>query len=218
MKILAFTDSHANKQVHAVLREKAKQADVVLCAGDISVFGMDLFESLHEMNSWNKPLFLIHGNHEDQDLLVDVQSQYPNITFVHADEKPFGNLVIWGWGGGGFAHKDLALERHAKKYKPHPQRIMLFHGPPHGTVADFKNEYEGHVGCLSRRRVIEQLQPLIVLCGHIHETFDRHEKLGRTLILNPGPIGKIIEIPQSARVNNSAKKTSKPSRARGGKQ
>jgi len=52
----------------------------------------------------------------------------------------------------------------------------------------------GHVGCKSIREFIEENNILLSVCGHIHETFGGANHIGRTLVVNPGPLGRIIEI------------------------
>jgi Icc-related predicted phosphoesterase len=41
------------------------------------------------------------------------------------------------------------------------------------------------VGSTAVRAAIEKMQPLLMLCGHIHETKNA-AKIGRTLCINPG--------------------------------
>lgn len=77
--------------------------------------------------------------------------------------------------------------------------ILNLHAPPHDTnldnapklTEDLRPVIRGgevevqHVGSRSVRRVIEEVQPLIGLHGHIHESrgFD---SIGKTVVLNPG--------------------------------
>jgi Icc-related predicted phosphoesterase len=44
------------------------------------------------------------------------------------------------------------------------------------------------------RRVIEETNPDLCICGHIHETFGKHDQIGNTKIINVGPKGVIINI------------------------
>jgi len=211
MRILAFTDIHADKRALQELGKRASKADIVLCAGDISVFGMDLLDTLEIMNGWNKPLFFIHGNHEDDSIFKDVNKHYPNLHFVHAKEKQHENLAILGWGGGGFASEDHELAKFAKSIKPRPNRIMLFHGPPYGTTTDWMDSWDEYRGNKTYRTVIEELQPFLVVVGHLHENFGKHDKIGRSLVINPGPLGKLIEIGEKAEkeLKEAAKGTKK---------
>ncbi len=206
MRILAFTDLHAHHGALEELTKRSKQADLILCAGDMSIFGMALLDILEAMNDWGKPVFLIHGNHEDEDILADVNEQFPNLHFVHKQEKEFQNVSVLGWGGGGFARQDPQLEKFAKNLKPKANRIIMFHGPPHGTSLDYKEGFE-FTGCKTRRAVVERLQPFLVLCGHIHENFGNQDKIGKSLVLNPGPTGKFINLKDKGPVKKAAKKS-----------
>lgn len=55
------------------------------------------------------------------------------------------------------------------------QAILMIHTPPYKTNLDRLGwpgipEENRHVGSVALRRLIEKRQPLIVLCGHIHES------------------------------------------------
>ncbi len=70
---------------------------------------------------------------------------------------------------------------------------MLSHAPVYGTKLDYL-EGLGHRGNKSLRKVILDIKPKIALCGHLHENAGKIDKAGITIVLNPGPLGKIIEI------------------------
>lgn len=193
MRILAFTDVHGNERALQELERKAERADIMLCAGDLSIFGMELYEVLERMNSWGKPIYFVHGNHEDEDIFEEVHSTFPNLYYIHGREVEHDGLLLLGWGGGGFAKEDSRLAQFMQRYKPRANRIIIFHGPPHGTTLDYKEGYE-YTGCKTRRKAVETLQPFLVLAGHIHENFEQQDKIGKSLLLNPGPAGKFIEV------------------------
>lgn len=201
MQILAITDLHADKKRGSyvnpsiyfdALAKRAAKADIIVCSGDISIFGMELMEVLEAMQSWKKPVYLIHGNHEDPDLLIDVHKHYSNLHFVHNNEHIFEGYSIYGWGGGGFAQTDKKLIAATKKLKPTHKRIILFHGPPHGTLLDKIGDE--HCGNESYTEVIKKLQPFLAVCGHIHENIGKRQMIGKTLLLNPGPTGIFVNV------------------------
>ena len=66
MHILAFVDSHGMADAMKELERKAKFADIILCAGDFTIFERDMDKVLKRMNSFGKPVLLIHGNHESE--------------------------------------------------------------------------------------------------------------------------------------------------------
>lgn len=77
--------------------------------------------------------------------------------------------------------------------------IMVYHAPPYNTSLDLAPRITEdmtyakvggqpdiiHVGSTSVREAIEDVQPLLSLHGHIHESKGA-EKIGKTLCLNPG--------------------------------
>ena len=64
-------------------------------------------------------------------------------------------------------------------------RVFCPHAPPHGTACDRLRSGE-HVGSAALRALVEQEQPDVVLCGHIHEA-RAIDRIGRTQVANPGP-------------------------------
>ena len=81
-----------------------------------------------------------------------------------------------------------------------PSRLILnTHCPPYNTNIDLAPKLDkdmkpivtgggvvmDHVGCISVRKIIEKYQPILGLHGHIHESRGV-DKIGRTLVLNPG--------------------------------
>lgn len=78
-----------------------------------------------------------------------------------------------------------------------PERLILgLHAPPYDTALDVapKIDWEtltiqgqdtAHVGSTAVREVIEEVQPVLSLHGHIHEC-RAAVRIGRTLALNPG--------------------------------
>ncbi|MFP3234141.1 MAG: metallophosphoesterase [Sulfolobaceae archaeon] len=94
-------------------------------------------------------------------------------------------------------YKDL--KEMADKIKDQSKAIYNLHAPPYNTHLDnaplldsnLKPVVKGgeivftHVGSISVRRIIEEYQPLVGLHGHIHES-KGFDKLGRTMIFNPG--------------------------------
>jgi len=92
------------------------------------------------------------------------------------------------------------IEAMASKVKDMKNCIFNFHCPPYGTHLDQGPQLDENltpkldaggaarmtsVGSASVRNAIDKYQPLLGLHGHIHES-KASERLGRTLILNPG--------------------------------
>jgi Icc-related predicted phosphoesterase len=62
--------------------------------------------------------------------------------------------------------------------------VVLSHPPPRGGALD-RTSTSKHVGSTALRSFIDQMQPELVLCGHIHESRSA-EKLGQTTAVNCG--------------------------------
>ncbi len=194
MKILVFSDVHTNAQALRELGRKIREVDLAVCAGDMSDFGRGLENTIKIMESWGKPILVIHGNHEEEGETEALVRATRNLQWFHAAEVSVNGLSFVGWGGGGFAREDPMLEGFAAELEPIASRILVFHGPPYGTAIDMSAWSGSHMGCRTRRAVIEQLQPAVVIAGHMHECFGQASKIGKTLVMNPGPIGVVLEL------------------------
>jgi uncharacterized protein len=205
MKILFFIDSHGSQNAMKKLKEKAKNADIVVCAGDFTTFEDDMVKILEEFNKWNRPIIIIHGNHETASATRAECEGLKNLHFIHKTYFIIDDLVFYGYGGGGFSSKDESFAHEAESFihelkkleesKNKKYRLVLVtHAPPFGTKIDDKNEYEGHVGNRSITEFILRHRPVFAVSGHIHETAGREDKINNTILINPGPDGMLIDL------------------------
>lgn len=210
MKILAVSDLHGNiKPLINYL--KYNKVDLVIIAGDITHFGpAELGEDLlNEISSFQVPVLVIPGNCDPESIYVNMDnSQAMNI---HARNLIIKNIGICGFGGSNPTPFDTPLEfeevqiyDEAKKALEgiKEQEITLFitHAPPYGTKTDLLPS-GAHVGSKSLRKIIEELQPTVNICGHIHEARGT-DKIGDTQIVNSGELsegyGCLIKIPDAS--------------------
>ncbi len=192
MKILAFGDMHASKRALKEIEKKAKKADILVCCGDFTIFGNGTKEILRFFSGLKKELILIHGNHEDEKEVERESRKYGNIHFIHKKSIKIGDYEFIGHGGEGFSLRSREFEGFAKKFEKSKNLILITHAPPYGTRLD-KLRF-GHCGNKSYSDFIKRAQPLLVICGHLHENELKKDKIGETLIVNPGPYGTIIEV------------------------
>lgn len=197
MRILAFTDPHGSKRAFFTIRKKAKKADIVICAGDFTMFSYGIFFILKFMNKFNKPVLLVHGNHEDEKVLRKLSGRFKNIFFIHKGSLSLNNILFLGYGGGGFSIADKGFirieKRFEKKIKRHKGKVILItHAPPYKTRLD--KVLDQHCGSKSITNFIKKTKPDICICGHLHENNNKHDFIRKTLIINPGPYGKMIKI------------------------
>lgn len=197
MKILAFTDTHSSRTSLEKLLKKAKKekVNIILCAGDLSVFENGLEAMLKILDRANVPTFVINGNHESEEILAHLVKRHKNLRFCHKKLFRAGDIYIFGFGGGGFSLTDSEFEKTAKKFSKalrNKRFILLTHAPPYNTKVDLVGR--SHCGNKSIANFIKLHQPILSVSGHLHETEGRKDKLGKTIIINPGAKGMIIEI------------------------
>lgn len=156
-------------------------------------------------------LFLNIGNDDFQDLGKTIEASsyvvYPNNKVLAIDDDhemlSLGNTNITPWKcEGDLEEPDLQkmLDALAAKLQ-HPERaIFNLHCPPVDTKMDVAPLLDPqlrpiylpggepqmvHVGCKAVRALLQRVQPLAGLHGHIHESRG-YEKIGRTMCFNPG--------------------------------
>lgn len=194
MRLLAFTDIHANLNIVKLLSEKAKSfnCELIVCAGDLSFFGQGIKEMLHALDAIGLPIILIHGNHEDEAEIESIVSNCENIKWIHQDTHHYKNYTFMGFGGGGFSHHDPDFVKFAQQHKGKKNIVLLTHQPPHQTLLD--DVFGEATGNKDYREFIEKEQPILVICGHIHENNNKHDMINKSFMINPGPTGRVIEL------------------------
>ena len=201
MKILAFTDIHGSLTALKRIEIKAKHQnpDLLVCAGDISIFERGIVGLVRRLNKLNKKIIMIHGNHEDSPTFAKLAKIFKNIIFIHRSYYIENSILFIGYGGGGFSIVDKGFEKAAKeKFKDiiknhHDKKIILVkHAPPYKTRLD--KLMQGHCGNKSIRHFVDKNKIDLLICGHLHENFGKEDRIGKTKVINPGPFGKIVEI------------------------
>ncbi|MDP3919030.1 MAG: metallophosphoesterase family protein [Nanoarchaeota archaeon] len=199
MKIYAFSDTHLDAKAVQIIKKRSKQADILICAGDISWFGNGLKEILTDLNRIKKDLYIIPGNHEDPPTqLKKVCEPLKYVHFVHKQTKRIGKYRFFFYGGGGFSTINKPFEKLMKIFKKtltkDDEVILVTHAPPYKTKLDYL-EWAGHIGCKSEKKFIKEIKPILHISGHIHENIGVQEVLyKKTLAINPGPAGEMIEL------------------------
>lgn len=202
LRVLAFSDLHGDEKDLKLLGKKAKNADVVVCAGDFTVFEHNILRIMRKLDALGKPVMLVNGNHEEPFLVAEICSKLRNVKFVHRRVhlcSEFPEYAFVGHGGEGFDHTSEDFERFAataikkvKQLKKQGKRIVFVtHQPPHNTRLDY---IWAHHGNKSYTKFVKKVQPVLHVCGHLHETQGKKDRIGKTLVINPGPKGKVVEV------------------------
>jgi uncharacterized protein len=205
MNLLVCNDIHGSTAALKKLKKKAANSDIILCSGDFTIFGHDIEKILEEFDSWKKPVLLITGNHEDPEEVQEIIERFDNLILLNDKAYEIGNLLFIGIEGNGFSKIDPLFEEISSHFKPfikekrkefknkkeHLHFILMTHAPPYGTLCDLLVEDE-HCGNKSIRDFIIKTKPDINICGHIHENNESLDSIKDTVIMNPGPYGRII--------------------------
>lgn len=203
MKILAASDVHADQKAMKDLAKKAKKenVDLIILAGDLSIFGRGLDGLLKPLVETNKKVAIIPGNHESEADVFMLKRRYPDVIYdLHNYAFKIGEIGFFGCGLANIGPNELSEEEISRRIqksfdyiKNSKRKIMVVHTPPYKTKLDVIGK-DFNVGSTAVRDMIEKLKPDKCICGHIHETFNLEDRLGETIIINAGPKGKIIEI------------------------
>lgn len=200
MKIFAFTDTHGSASALSLIKRRIErfEPELIVCAGDFTIFEKNIRKVLSYISSFGKRVFLIHGNHETEKTLKKLCPEFKNLVFMHKKAVLEKEVLFVGYGGGGFSDSDKDFERWADSIRrsiaKSKKMIFFSHAPPYGTRLDsIQNQYHGN---RSYTQFIEQNSAKIklVICGHLHETAGRMDRIGDCMLLNPGPTGALIEI------------------------
>jgi uncharacterized protein len=188
---------HGDMKTMERLKNLSKDVDGVVCAGDVTSMERNLPNVMKKFSEFHSHVLMIHGNHEEPQNLKEHCDMYTNITFLHKGAFNVGDYLFLGYGGDGFSTNDPEFEEVAKKFfkpeiKDDKRIIFVTHGPAHGTELD--KVAGSHKGSISYRKFIDDVKPHLVISGHLHENEGKSEKIGRTMFINPGRQGAIIEI------------------------
>ncbi|MBR0471586.1 MAG: metallophosphoesterase family protein [Methanosphaera sp.] len=193
MKILMITDIHSNpKKIYDYLDENS--VDEIIVTGDVTEFGPEeLFvDTLDKLTDYAN-VHALFGNCDPKNSpeLLD-KSKAINI---HDNVSNINNIKLVGFGGSNPTPFDTTnefsdeilyneLNKYSEELSSDSFTILVTHAPPLNTNAD-KIESGAHVGSSGVRQIIEETQPTLNLCGHVHESIGQ-DKIGNTTIINPG--------------------------------
>jgi uncharacterized protein len=194
MKILAVSDIHG-KYIKIIDYLKKNTVDLIILTGDITDFGpKELAEEiLNEISSFDIPVLAIPGNCDPINLYGSIDNS--KAINIHGKSVTIKNIGICGFGGSNptpfktpLEFDEIEIYDNARnvleEIKNHEITLFVTHAPPLGTKTDILPSGK-HVGSESLRKIIEEFQPTINLCGHIHESM-AIDKIGKTSIVNPG--------------------------------
>jgi Icc-related predicted phosphoesterase len=196
MRLAYFTDVHSRFERVSEVARKLGEIDAIVIGGDLTNGGSPA-EAVRAIAGWSSlaaRLFAVAGNWDSAAIdavlaelgvaldgrgiaLAEIGLCGVSASPISAINAPYEleEAEIGRRLDAGFAAIESCRVR-----------IVCSHTPPVDTACD--RIYSGaYIGSSAVRAFVEERQPELVLCGHVHEGrgFDA---IGRTRIANPGPI------------------------------
>jgi uncharacterized protein len=197
-RLLAFSDLHRDLDGARDLAGRSADVDVVIGAGDFASVHKGLEEAIDALSAIEKPMVLVPGNNETEDALRSACEGWDAATVLHGEGAEIDGVSFFGLGAGVPVTPwdwsfDLDEDAAAAKLADLPSgAILVVHSPPHGHC-DASSAGE-HLGSTAVLEAIEQKQPRLAVCGHIHESWGAESEIGSTRVFNLGPEGRMLEV------------------------
>lgn len=195
-KILAAGDFHGDNSVAKRLSKKAEKekVDLIILTGDI-IGTINTKNLLKPFIQNNQKVIFVPGNWETSEEAEFLSKLY-NIKNIEKHYVKYKNIGIFGVGSADWQlnldeEKTFnKLKKEFKKIKDLEKKIMI----SHIHAAKTSTEFSGFPGSTALRKAIKEFQPDLFISGHIHEAEGLKEKIGKTLLINTGKKGTIIEL------------------------
>lgn len=186
MKIVCISDTHNH---HHVLDGNLPDGDMIIHAGDVAIHGS--VAEIQEFVDWFSALphqykIFVGGNHdgalEHSRELITIPE---NVIYLENQLVECADLKIWGspvsppYRSMGFMWDDA---RRAELYPQIPKDcdIVINHSPAYGALDQI---LEGqNVGCQFLAERLAQINPRLVISGHIHEAYGVMQKDSTTYV------------------------------------
>lgn len=208
MKILALTDVHGVYDIAEEIVRK-ESPDVLIICGDLTTVGTmrEAEEAIVCFRSYVDRVFCISGNmdlpqHDElfERLGVSLNGRgviHGSIGFFGVSAAPHSPLHT----PYEISEEEIA-RRMTSGYKQIAEstiKVLVSHAPPFGTKTDITHSGI-HVGSMAVRDFIEEIQPDVIVCGHIHEAWGQ-DVIEKSRIINCGQASRgnygVIEISES---------------------
>jgi uncharacterized protein len=194
LKLLLFSDLHADLRAAEQLVNLAADADIIVGAGDFGNARRDVAACINILRRIRKPAVLVPGNNESQDELIVACQDWPEAVVLHGSGTELRGIPFYGIGGGipvtpfGPWSWDFTEEQGVSLLANSPRgAVLVSHSPPKGTLD--RSSSGRSLGSSAVRDAIIRLRPRLVVCGHIHGSGGQSQTMGVTTVVNAGPAG-----------------------------
>jgi uncharacterized protein len=196
MKVAYVVDVHDRFDAVPQALEQIGEVDVLLVGGDITTLGTpdDAKRAIELWQPLVPRILAVAGNMDSpaiDELLVELG------VSMNASGHVIDDVGIAGLSAAPRSplhtpyeldDEEIVRRGEAAFESIRDARVRIFcpHAPPYGTQCDRLRSGE-HVGSEVVRRLVEEEQPDVVFCGHIHESRGT-DMIRESRIVNPGPV------------------------------
>jgi Icc-related predicted phosphoesterase len=199
MKLLVASDLHGGLQRIEQLNNQILHhiPDLIIICGDLTHYGSisETHNILFQLSIESIPIFFVPGNLDPSELRN--QANIHHARNLHGKGVTFNEYNFIGIGGSVYTPFNTRFELSENEiqtllYTTYDQlptkskHIIVSHNPPYNTQLD-KTSMGDHVGSKALIEFIVETQPLLILCGHIHEALGI-DQVNNSIIINPGPL------------------------------
>jgi hypothetical protein len=186
MRIYAIADIHGRDDREKRAIEFASSSDLAIVCGDITHFGppqraRDFLDRIAD----KVETFAIPGNCDLWETVDEIKNS--KAKSLHAEMIDFKGRTFFGFGGAVpgmiktvFENAEETVYEELSKVAVE-RGIMVTHMPPRGHLDH--TVHGSDIGSTSVLRVIEEKNPILDICGHVHEGVGT-EVFGGTTIVN----------------------------------
>jgi uncharacterized protein len=197
LRLLIFSDIHSDWK--ALERLLAIEADRYIAAGDQVTWARGLDRCGEILGQRADKVYVLPGNHESADDVVNMCARYGLHDF-HERHFAAGQWQVAGLGYSNPTpfhtpgeYSELQLAQRLARFAELQPLVLVCHTPPYGTELD-QIRPGVHAGSTAVREFVETHQPAYLFCGHIHEAEGCQVLIGKTLAVNVGKQGYLLEL------------------------
>ena len=198
-RLLLFSDVHSDHDACRRLVDRAPDVDIVVGAGDFCVARRGLEDTIAVLSNIAVPTVLVPGNSESASELRAACQDWEAAHVLHGEGIAIRDIPFFGIGGGipitpfGAWSYDFSEDEAAALLSDCPAgAVLVSHSPPERVVDRDSNGQ--HLGSTAVRDAIEEKEPQLVVCGHIHGSWEERGTIGHTPVINAGPNGVVWDV------------------------
>jgi len=198
MRLLLSSDIHCDEAAARRLVALSRDADVLVCAGDLAIQRRGLQATVDVLSAASAPVVLVAGNGESYQELSAACTGWSRAHVLHGTGCEIDGVPFWGVGGaipvtpfGAWSYDIDDVEAEVLLEGCPRGCVLVTHSPPLGHVDGSRGEHMGSQVILD---AIRRARPRLAVCGHIHGCWGQESHEGDTRIVNAGPGGVWVDL------------------------